>query len=223
MRIIVALTRRPLDTAVGTLANSAISTAPKHSATSCLNPRTSSSLAIDRGPPATGKRPRQSRTLRAAPPPGASMAPLAPVPRARRPPPDVPVYDVNDSRPASAAPSEHFADPPDVTISTGVGMRGELSFPKLLRVEGHFAGTLTCGGDVVIAPGGTLEADVDNANGYLLVEGTVLGNVNARRVQIAATGRVFGDITCNSFIIAPGAVVIGACQVRPEPPEKNLG
>ena len=100
------------------------------------------------------------------------MAPLAPVPRARRPPPDVPVYDVNDSRPASAAPSEHFADPPDVTISTGVGMRGELSFPKLLRVEGHFAGTLTCGGDVVIAP---------------------------------------------------GAVVIGACQVRPEPPEKNLG
>jgi len=138
------------------------------------------------------------------------MAPLAPVPRARRPPPDVPVYDVNDSRPASAAPSEHFADPPDVTISTGVGMRGELSFPKLLRVEGHFAGTLTCGGDVVIAPGGTLEADVDNANGYLLVEGTVLGNVNARRVQIAATGRVFGDITCNSFIIAPGAVVIGA-------------
>ena len=35
---------------------------------------------------------------------------LAPVPRARRPPPDVPVYDVNDSRPASAAPSEHFAD-----------------------------------------------------------------------------------------------------------------
>jgi cytoskeletal protein CcmA (bactofilin family) len=155
--------------------------------------------------------------------PDASMAPLAPVPRARRPPPDVPVYDVNDSRPASAAPSEHFADPPDVTISTGVGMRGELSFPKLLRVEGHFAGTLTCGGDVVIAPGGTLEADVDNANGYLLVEGTVLGNVNARRVQIAATGRVFGDITCNSFIIAPGAVVIGACQVRPEPPEKNLG
>ena len=63
------------------------------------------------------------------------MAPLAPVPRARRPPPDVPVYDVNDSRPASAAPSEHFADPPDVTISTGVGMRGELSFPKLLRLD----------------------------------------------------------------------------------------
>ena len=54
-----------------------------------------------------------------------------------------------------------------------------MSFPKLLRVEGHFAGTLTCGGDVVIAPGGTPEADVDNANGYLLVR-AVLGNVNAR-------------------------------------------
>ena len=120
------------------------------------------------------------------------MAPMAPVPRARRPPPDVPVYDVNDSRPASAAPSEHFADPPDVTISTGVGMRGELSFPKLLRVEGHFAGTLTCGGDVVIAPGGTLEADVDNANGYLLVEGTVLGNVNARGCRSRRRGASSG-------------------------------
>ena len=154
------------------------------------------------------------------------MAPMAPVPRTRRPPPEVPFYaPASDgaSRPQSASSELHFADAPDVTISTGVGMRGELSFPKLLRVEGHFAGTLTCGGDVVVAPGGTLEADVDNANGYLLVEGTVLGNVNARRVQIASTGRVFGDITCNSFIIAPGACVIGAGQVRPEPPEKNLG
>ena len=212
----MALARRPLATAlaVGThTGNSAKAQREKlpkstHEQLPCHRPQTALS---------------QRSTLRRGhkgQPPDASMAP---VPRARRPPPDVPVYDVNDSRPASAAPSEHFADPPDVTISTGVGMRGELSFPKLLRVEGHFAGTLTCGGDVVIAPGGTLEADVDNANGYLLVEGTVLGNVNARRVQIAATGRVFGDITCNSFIIAPGAVVIGACQVRPEPPEKNLG
>ena len=110
-----------------------------------------------------------------------------------------------------------------MTISAGVGMKGELSFPKLLRVEGTFSGSLKCGGDIVVAPGGTLEADVVNEKGYLLVEGKVVGNVSARRVQIAQSGHVFGDITCNSFIIAPGAVVIGACQVRPEPPEKNLG
>ncbi|KAH8049006.1 cysteine desulfurase [Aureococcus anophagefferens] len=100
---------------------------------------------------------------------------------------------------------------------------GELSFPKLLRVEGSFVGSLKAGGDIVVAPTGTLESDIDNDGGYLLVEGKVIGNVSVRRVQISSSGHIFGDITCNSFIIAPGAVVIGACQVRPEPPEKNLG
>lgn len=126
-------------------------------------------------------------------------------------------------RPPSAAPSEHFVDPPDVTISSGVAMKGELSFPKLLRVEGSFVGSLNAGGDIVVAPGGTLQSDVNNDSGYLLVEGKVIGNVSVRRVQLSQSGRIFGDITCNSFIIAPGAIVIGACQVRPEPPEKNLG
>ena len=131
--------------------------------------------------------------------------------------------DPGVKRPPSAPPSEHFVDPPDVTISSGVAMKGELSFPKLLRVEGSFVGSLKAGGDIVVAPGGTLESDVNNDSGYLLVEGKVIGNVSVRRVQISQSGHVFGDITCNSFIIAPGAVVIGACQVRPEPPEKNLG
>ena len=131
--------------------------------------------------------------------------------------------DPGVKRPPSAPPSEHFVHPPDVTISSGVAMKGELSFPKLLRVEGSFVGSLKAGGDIVVAPGGTLESDVNNDSGYLLVEGKVIGNVSVRRVQISQSGHVFGDITCNSFIIAPGAVVIGACQVRPEPPEKNLG
>ncbi|KAH8046981.1 cysteine desulfurase [Aureococcus anophagefferens] len=107
--------------------------------------------------------------------------------------------DPGAKRPPSAPPSEHFVDPPDVTIS------------------------LKAGGDIVVAPTGTLESDIDNDGGYLLVEGKVIGNVSVRRVQISSSGHIFGDITCNSFIIAPGAVVIGACQVRPEPPEKNLG
>ncbi|KAJ1458632.1 polymer-forming cytoskeletal-domain-containing protein [Pelagophyceae sp. CCMP2097] len=123
----------------------------------------------------------------------------------------------------STANSEHFADPPDVTISKGVSMKGELSFPKLLRVEGKFSGSLKCGGDIIVALGGILESDVRSETGYVLVEGKLVGNVAARRIQIAETGFVYGDITCNSFIIAPGAIVIGACQVRPEPPEKNIG
>lgn len=121
----------------------------------------------------------------------------------------------------SAPPSEHFVDPPDVTISPGVTMVGELSFPKLLRVEGSFSGSLRCGGDIVVAEGGLLESDVVNDRGYLLVEGKLVGNVRARRVQVSKTGHIFGDMTCNSIILAPGAVVVGDCQVRPEPPEKH--
>ncbi|KAJ8609700.1 hypothetical protein CTAYLR_008436 [Chrysophaeum taylorii] len=111
----------------------------------------------------------------------------------------------------------------DVTISRGVAMKGELSFPKLLRVEGTFQGSLHCGGgDIIVADGGVLESNVATDGGYLLIEGKLVGDVQARRVQVAKTGHVFGNVTCNSFIVAPGAVVIGDCQVRPEPPEKHL-
>ena len=75
----------------------------------------------------------------------------------------------------------------------------------------------------VVAPSGVLESDVRNEGGYLLVEGKLVGNVQVRRIELAETGQVFGDVTCNSFIIAPGAIIVGACQVRPEPPEKILG
>lgn len=110
---------------------------------------------------------------------------------------------------------------PDVTISSGVSMVGELCFPKLLRVEGSFKGSLDCGGDIVIADGGLLESNVNNERGYLLVEGKLIGTVNAKRVQVSRTGQLFGDVTCNSVMIAPGAIVVGECQVRPEPPEKK--
>ena len=125
--------------------------------------------------------------------------------------------------PSTAKCSEHFMEAPDVTISPGVAMKGQLSFPKLLRVEGSFSGSLDCGGDVVVASGGLLESDVVNDRGYLLIEGKLVGNVQARRVQLAKTGHLFGDVICNSFIIAPGAVIIGSAQVRPEPPTKSLG
>lgn len=118
--------------------------------------------------------------------------------------------------------NEHFLDPPDVTISPGVSMVGDLSFPKLLRVEGSFKGSLQCGGDIIVAEGGVLESDVVNERGYLLVGGKLIGNINARRIQISETGQIFGNIMCNSLIIATGAIVIGDCQVRPQPPEKHL-
>ena len=54
----------------------------------------------------------------------------------------------DEPAPPSAQPSEHFVGAPDVTISRGVSMKGELSFPKLLRVEGTFTGSLNCGGDI---------------------------------------------------------------------------
>ena len=133
------------------------------------------------------------------------------------------MLEVEEQPVPSTAKSEHFADAPDVTISPGVAMKGQLSFPKLLRVEGSFSGSLDCGGDIVVASGGVLESDVHNDRGYLLIEGKLIGNVQARRVQIAKSGHLFGDVICNSFIIAPGAVIIGTAQVRPEPPEKNLG
>ncbi|HHX50371.1 MAG TPA: polymer-forming cytoskeletal protein, partial [Clostridia bacterium] len=56
----------------------------------------------------------------------------------------------------------------------------------------------------------------------VLVAGTVRGNITALgKVEVASTGKIFGDLQVGSLVIDDGAVFHGSCQMRSE--EKGMG
>ena len=53
--------------------------------------------------------------------------------------------------------------------------------------------------------------------GDAIISGQVKGNISAvDRVELTQTAEVLGDIQCQTLVIAPGAVLQGKVNMRPE-------
>ena len=109
--------------------------------------------------------------------------------------------------------------PPSI-ISSALTVVGNISGAGDLRIDGVVEGDVT-GGSLRVGQGakvkGALTAD------EVLVQGTVEGTIKARRVEIASTADVSGEIWHEVLAIAAGALVDGHCKhITPaRPPEIN--
>ena len=73
---------------------------------------------------------------------------------------------------------------------------------------------------MVIGEKGQVKANLRARN--VLVAGLVKGNISALgKVEVASTGKIYGDLQVASLVIDDGAVFQGSCQMRSE--EKNTG
>lgn len=79
-----------------------------------------------------------------------------------------------------------------------------------MRIDGSFEGSLTVKGPLVIGDGARIIADI--TADAVSVAGTVKGNINAKKVDILSTGRIYGDLITNSFTTEEGGFLRG--QVR---------
>ena len=59
---------------------------------------------------------------------------------------------------------------------------------------------------------GTLIGNVRGL-GCVLVEGKVVGNINAESLTVTETGSIHGDIACRSVVIRPGSVISGQMHI----------
>jgi cytoskeletal protein CcmA (bactofilin family) len=98
-------------------------------------------------------------------------------------------------------------------LDSGSRMEGELHFDTTFRIDGKLNGKVVSDGDLVVGEGGELEGET--RVGQIFVSGTVRGAVHAaRRVQIAANGRVFADLHTPSLVIEDGALFEGRCSMK---------
>jgi cytoskeletal protein CcmA (bactofilin family) len=100
----------------------------------------------------------------------------------------------------------------DTVIGEDIVFRGLVKFENTLRIRGHLKGSIESNGDLVIEPGGNVEADI--LVNSLVVQGQLKGNIEARdKVEIGKTGVVIGDIKTSQLGIEVGAKFTGSCAM----------
>jgi cytoskeletal protein CcmA (bactofilin family) len=93
-------------------------------------------------------------------------------------------------------------------VGHGANLEGTVVSTGSLRVDGRVKGKISAEGDVMLTERSEVEADIYATN--VLVAGTFTGNVTAKgRTELAATGRMKGNVTSKTLVVAEGAVFSG--------------
>jgi cytoskeletal protein CcmA (bactofilin family) len=96
----------------------------------------------------------------------------------------------------------------ETVIGSTVKVDGNFVGAGDVIVQGQVAGTLKTSKNLQVGPGATIKADVEAAN--ILVAGEIRGHVTCRgKIEIAATGKVYGNVDTQSIVVAHGAVLHG--------------
>jgi cytoskeletal protein CcmA (bactofilin family) len=102
-----------------------------------------------------------------------------------------------------------------ITSVLGAGLiwQGNIVGSGGVRVEGTFEGKIALKGLLVVGETGKVTCEnIRAAN--VIVAGAVKGNIIAQKVEIRASGRVWGDIITTAFATEEGAFLRG--QIRME-------
>jgi len=117
--------------------------------------------------------------------------------------------DTQPGAPAAFVPIERVTS----VLGPGIQWQGSLQGSGGIRIEGSFEGDMSINGLVVIGQSGQVNTEKLNAN-TVIVAGLVHGNINAEKLEIRSTGRVWGDVKVISFSTEDGAFLRGHVQME---------
>src|SRR6185369_16261110 len=98
-------------------------------------------------------------------------------------------------------------------LGPGVIWEGKVSGSGGVRIEGTFEGQIALRGMLVVGESGRVTCENIRANN-VIVAGAVRGNITTQKLEIRATGRVWGDVVTTSFVTEDGGFLRG--QIRME-------
>jgi cytoskeletal protein CcmA (bactofilin family) len=86
--------------------------------------------------------------------------------------------------------------------------KGNLSGSGGVRIEGSFDGNITLNGLLVVGESGRVTCEQLRAN-VVIIAGAVRGDITAEKLEIRATGRVWGNVVTTAFSTEEGAFLRG--------------
>ncbi len=118
---------------------------------------------------------------------------------------------------AQPAPTERVTS----VLGTGIAWKGKLSGSGGLRIEGTFEGDINLRGLLVVGETGRVTSETIQAN-TVIIAGAVRGNITAEKIEIRATGRVWGDVVTAAFATEEGAFLRGQITMEEKVELGNL-
>jgi cytoskeletal protein CcmA (bactofilin family) len=109
------------------------------------------------------------------------------------------------------APTERVTS----VLGTGIVWKGNLSGSGGVRIEGAFEGEITLRGMLVVGETGRVTCQHLRAK-VVIIAGAVRGDITAEKVEIRATGRVWGDVVTAAFATEEGAFLRGQIRMEDE-------
>jgi cytoskeletal protein CcmA (bactofilin family) len=98
------------------------------------------------------------------------------------------------------------------TLGKETNFNGTLKFKDSLKIDGSFEGEIESSGYLYIENGATVTANI--RVGSVVIGGIVRGNVEAsEKLEMLATGKVYGNIRTAKLKIADGVVFEGKCEM----------
>ncbi len=98
-------------------------------------------------------------------------------------------------------------------LGSGVVWHGSINGSGGVRIEGAFEGEIAMRGMLVVGETGRVTCQNVRAN-TVIVAGAVRGNITTQKLEIRASGRVWGDVVTTAFVTEEGAFLRG--QIRME-------
>lgn len=93
-------------------------------------------------------------------------------------------------------------------LGPGISWKGDLRGKGGVRIEGSLEGEVAIRGLVIVGETGRVTCQAIKAD-RVIVAGTVNGHIIAEKLEIRATGRVYGDVNTQSFSTDEGAFLRG--------------
>jgi cytoskeletal protein CcmA (bactofilin family) len=98
-------------------------------------------------------------------------------------------------------------------VADGVNLRGKLTGSGGVRIEGAYDGDIELDGLLVIGQTGRVTCPQLRAR-HVIVAGALRGDILAEKVEIRATGRVWGDVVTVAMSTEEGAFLRGQIQME---------
>jgi len=97
-------------------------------------------------------------------------------------------------------------------FAAGTSITGNVKAHGNVRIEGEIEGELTTDGDIIVGKDADVRAKLTGRS--VAVAGVVHGDIRAEgRLEILASGRVWGDVQVGSLEIAEGGLLRGVCEM----------
>ena len=100
----------------------------------------------------------------------------------------------------------------ETIVGANTSMSGDIRSSGGVRIEGDFEGSVDIAGNLVIGEAAKVIATILANN--VQIQGAVKGDVTARRLEILDTGKLWGNIAVDSFVLDDGGFFRGQSKMQ---------